>query len=307
MASADTSVTLDLTCAGDTITFLEAGVVPGRIPPFVFVNSGIKGLYDTPTSKTSLTERQTGDGAHTVIDSDVLYSTRTVSIPFAANRGEGDSLNEARDRINRMAHHAGVRLTVHDNGVDSFVTGYITVAWSDIFWNEYDSGTITLTCADPCRYSVDEQSVTLFPTSSAAGMGLFYTGQKILYYPISYSDPDDWDDKDAAQQNIASLSNDGSTTAYPVLEADGGFPHGVRVDWMASDGAYGTLDWQGQPGAQPTIFDCKTHTVSIGGLDQTSLLTRRGFPHVPAHGSCRFVLQSAGTGWVNVKTRDTWI
>lgn len=321
MSSADTSVTLDLSCDDDSITFLEAGVVPGRIPPFVFVNSGIKGLYDTPSSKTSLTERQTGDGAHAVIDSDVLYATRTVSIPFAVNRTAGNGLNSARTRINRMSHHSNVRLTVHDNGLDRYLTGYVVVTWSDVFWREYDSGTITLTCSDPYLYSTAVQQATLLPTTTAGytssdGLGLYYgKGGKGLYYPIRYGAPGQKDPSKGGtgesptignQQNVADVHNYGSTAAFPLIVMSGHM-NGVRIDWSASDKTYGTLAWKGRTESVPAMFDCRTHLVSMGGVDKSWQLTYRSFPHVPANGTCRIALISGGLGHVTVTSQDTWI
>lgn len=128
----------------------------------------------------------------------------------------------------------------------------------------------------------------------------------MLSYPISYSDPAKKPTDTVSGQNVVSLTNSGSTPAFPTLTAYAPLDS-VRIDWVASDGTSGTLAWSGSMGSLPLVFDCRDHVVSSGSLDRTSRLTSRGFPRVPAHGSVRLVLMSAGTGYVTAVSHDTWI
>lgn len=284
-------------------------------------SAGVSGLYGTPTSKTTVTERQTGNGAHNVTDAEVLYSARTVTIPFAIVATTGGALDSMRDRFGLLAGHVD-RLTVHDRGDESFLTGFLTIVWSGQKHNNFDTGTITLTCADPIRYSVAADSLTLLPTSTigysgGSGLGLYYGKGGIgLYYPIRYGAPDQEKPSKggtgstpvtpATQQNVGVLYNHGDTTSWPTITMQGQW-QGARFDWSASDHTYGTLAWKGQVSSVPAIFDCKSHTVSVNGVDDSSKLTFRSFPHVPPSGSCRIVLVSGGRGAVTVSCHDTWI
>lgn len=46
---------------------------------FYITDEGIEGWFSNPTAKVSSSERTTGDGSHRVVDSGVLYNSRTVS------------------------------------------------------------------------------------------------------------------------------------------------------------------------------------------------------------------------------------
>jgi len=45
----------------------------------------------------------------------------------------------------------------------------------------------------------------------------------------------------------------------------------------------------------------------MGGVDVSRLLTRRGFPSIPAMGSLSVQLMSPGSGWATVSVRDTYL
>lgn len=95
-----------------------------------------------------------------------------MTVPFAilsdgvpAGDATESVLASERDVFARLAGHL-VRLTVNDSGVLSYVTGYVTVAWSGQKHDQFDTGTLTVVCPDPVRYSLDVHSATLWPLSS---------------------------------------------------------------------------------------------------------------------------------------------
>jgi hypothetical protein len=45
----------------------------------------------------------------------------------------------------------------------------------------------------------------------------------------------------------------------------------------------------------------------MGGVDVSRNLKRRDFPVIPADGSVSLRVMSAGSGWVTVESRDTYM
>lgn len=267
---------------------------------FIISSGKITGLWDTPAAKTNLQERQTGNGAYDITGAEVLYSARTVTIPFTIERTATVTVGQARGHLNALAGRL-VTCTVIEPGGSTYLTGYVGVDYSGYDCDSSDTGSITLTCPRPERLSVQPHEITLWPTSTG-NIGLQYssTGGGLVY-PISYG-------KQATDDRSSGvLPNSGSTLAYPVLTAHGQFSDGVQIDWHDSDGRSGSLWWQGHVGQVPLVLDCRSRTASIGGVDQSSGLARRAFPSVPAGGSLSLALRAGGTGYVSVASHDTWI
>ena len=257
---------------------------------------GMDGWYSTPDAKVSSTEMETGDGAHAVRASDVLYSARTVTVNWAASGASRADVIAAANRLLALAHQI-VRVRVADSTSDTFCEGYAQVESEPEWREELMTGTLTLVCPDPRRLSTSVRRVQLMPTVGDMGAGLDYgSGGKGLAYPVGYG-------KVATDaRNVATVENRGTSTAYPVITVNGSFPNGVRIDCGQLSLAYS------QPvGAVPLVLDCRTRTANVGGTDVTRHLTSRGFPTVPAGGSATLSLQSAGSGWVTVECRDTYI
>jgi hypothetical protein len=103
--------------------------------------------------------------------------------------------------------------------------------------------------------------------------------------------------------NVATLRNDGTSTAYPIITASGDMGGLVLTD--AATGAQ--LAWDGHVGAQPVVLDCLSRTASVAGVDASRLLSARGFPSVPAGGEVTLALAATGTGTVCAEWRDTYI
>lgn len=257
---------------------------------------GLEGWRSTPEAKVTLTERASGNGAHDIAPSEILYSARTVTIHWVALAEQHDAVIAS---LNLLLSAAGqlVRLRVVDGADDTYATGYVTVS-SDASWHEGRmAGTMTVVCPRPERLSWQSTDVQVYPVSSTSG-GLYYGGKALgLVYPLSYG-------TDASSpQSVALLRNRGSATAYPVITVTGPMPDGVLL--VGSDGR--SLQWSGSVGRVPLVLDCRTQTASMGGVDVSRLLTRRGFPLVPAGGSLSVQLMTPGDGWATISVRDTYL
>lgn len=260
----------------------------------------LDGWSATPESKTETTPRKWGDGDHDISQADIAYGSRTVSISYrllAANRGR---LQELRKRLNGLTHRL-VRMRVIDGFEDTYQVGEVLHVLPDKapqnLAAQTESGVVTLLFRRPERLSWLSQDLQLYPGASSSG-GLFYGVKGMgLAYPLSYG-------ADAGSpQSVALLRNAGTATAFPVITITGPMPDGVLL--VGSDGR--ALQWQGSVGLTPLVLDCRTQTASMGGVDVSRLLIRRGFPSVPPGGTVSIRLMTPGTGWVTVSTRDAYI
>lgn len=264
----------------------------------VVTKEAVKGLWSAPASKTTTEERQTGNGAHDVSNGRVLYSARTVTIPFGVATRSHEAVQKARNLINTMMGQSDVTLTVNDGSDEFFLQGFITPTYSDV-WNEAtDTGSITMVCVNPEKQSTFEQYMTLLPVSGSSG-GLRYGEDGIgLEYPLSYGK------QETDARNHGTLANSGTTRAFPIITVYGTF-ESVRLDWRDSTGLNQTLTYESHVGRVPLVIDTYSMSAHIGGTDVSQNLGRRGFPTIPKGGDISVTLMSTGTGWVTISSRDT--
>jgi hypothetical protein len=256
---------------------------------------GIEGWYSTPDSKVDLTEYASGDGAAWPGEGLVLYSARTVTVHVAAGgRRGGAGLVALQTALNQAAHSC-CTLRVVDGGVDTYVTGYATVAWDSERLPGGATGILTIVCPDPRRYGTTPHRAYLSPGASAGALGWHEGAPHGLLWPLSYGGG-------GAGANVATLRNDGTSTAYPVITASGDMDGLTLTD--AATGAQLTYDAHV---GTPVKFDCLAHSASVSGVDASRLLSARGFPSVPAGGETTLALTAEGTGTVEVAWRDTYI
>lgn len=259
-------------------------------------SDGVQGWYSTPTPKVSMTEMQTGDGAHAVAERDIFYSARTVTVGWmASGKGRAETASSALALL--AAAHRLVRLRVVDADHDTYCTGYVQVDGdAGIAHERMMSGTFSVTCPDPRRLSTEAHRVQLLPVAGVSG-GLFYGDDGAgLAYPLNYGASAE------TLQNVGTLANAGTSPAYPVATVTGPIEGGLRVD---SDG--GSVAYSQPVGGVPLTLDSLTRTASVAGLDVSRNLTSRGFPVVPAGGSVSVSFQAYGTGWATVEWHDTYI
>lgn len=285
----NSSMTLTLT---DGTTTVQAST--GGREGMIIVRDKLKGLWDSPALKTQLTERQTGDGAHT--PGDILYSARTVTIPFALIPGPEETVEQWRIRLGRLLHQT-VTLAIDDQDEHTYLTGHLTVEYSGTRSSLYDTGTITLTCPDPRRLSQQAQTVTLWPTRGLTGGITYQTG---LAYPISYGQAA------TDQRNIGILSNHGNSAANPLI-AIRNMADGAQINWIDTDNRTHTLTYAAWTGNSPAIIDCHDRTARTATTDETSHLSSRDFPTIPPGQTIRLELISPGAGYVTVSVHDTYM
>lgn len=259
----------------------------------------ISGLWSAPASKTSLNERQTGNGAHDIENGRILYSSRTVTIPFALRASSHEELQSLRNSIG-MLMGKNITMFVQDGNQQFDLYGFITPEYSDIYDRYTDTGSVTVICPRPEKLSHAVKNGMVYPTSAGIG-GLYYgENRKGLVYPLTYGE------QETDMRNIITISNDGNMPSYPVMTITGEFDV-LQVDWVSSNGTTNTVSYNGHVGEVPLVLDSRSQTANIGGTDMSKNLGYRGFPAIPPMGSVTFSLVAAGSGWMDVSARDTYI
>ena len=286
-----TGLYIELSAGGETAR-IEGG---GGSPLFAEGPGALRGWWGTPDAKVSMTERQTGHGAHAVRDADVLYAARTVTVDLAACGASRASALAAAGLVSRMAGRMA-RIRVVDGGSDTFCEGYVETSFDGDRLEGAVEGAVTVVCPDPRRYSTAARAAVLHPASGSPG-GLDYGAEGAgLAYPLRYGEAS------GPSANVATVENAGNATAYPVITAYGPFPDGVRVDCGGL-----VVEYSAPVGDVPLVLDCASRTASVGGVDASRALSSRSFPSVPPASSATLVLSSSGGGWVSVESRDTYI
>lgn len=267
-------------------------------PGLCLTDGQIDGWWSTPDPKWSLTERQSADGAHAVMDEMALYSARTVTFDVVAIAADRAGVKELRDGVLSMAHGL-VRLRVVDESEDTFCDGLLSVKADPKWLDASAKMTLALTCPDPRRLATAAESAVMLPASASLTAGLSYgEGGGGLAYPLSYGEGA----LDA--RNVCCVTNHGTSTAWPTLRVSRGMADVVVRATCA--GASSTLTLAGTCTSEVSI-DCRTRTAETSRTDVTRRLTGAGALSVPPGESMRLALESAGTGSVTVELRDTYI
>lgn len=257
--------------------------------------SGLAGWYGTPDGKWDLTERQLGDGAFAIEPSQVAYSSRTVTVDgYALGRTRAEAVSSLAP-LGAMAHRL-VSIAVDDGVAETYATGALTAEVGKGVRGGAVTFTLTVVCPDPRRYGTTPRRAYLSPGASAGALAWQADAPHGLAWPLSYGGG-------GAVANVATLRNEGTSTAYPTITASGDMDGLVITD--TATGAQ--LAWDGHVGAQPVTLDCLSRTASVAGVDASRLLSARGFPSVPAGGEVTLALSATGSGTVCVEWRDTYI
>lgn len=137
------------------------------------------------------------------------------------------------------------------------------------------------------------------PAAQSTG-GLLYSSSGVLQLPLAFHGTTE------AGSCTATLRNDGTSTAYPVLTT-GGTLRGFSIRDTAGIGTleYGDTAW---PQA-PITVDCLRRTAMCNGVDVTWKLTRRAFPSVPPGGEITLVCggDAGSDAYICASMRDTYI
>lgn len=256
--------------------------------------SGLAGWYGTPDGKWDLTERQLGDGAFAIEPSQVVYSSRTVTVDgYALGRTRAEALSSLAP-LGAMAHRL-VSIAVDDGVAETYATGALTAEVGKGVRGGAVTFTLTIVCPDPRRYGTDTLSATLVPGGNADG-GLDLSEER-LAWPLAWGES-------AASHSVATLHNAGTSTAYPTISIRGDIG-----DVTIAEPATGReLSISGYIGWQPIVLDCLSRTASIGGVDVTRRLGRRDFPSIAPGGDTTLALMCSGTnGSISIEWHDTYI
>lgn len=275
--------------AGERVVAIGDGSSPGCN----LTDGGIKGWYGTPDPKWSMTERQSGDGAHAVAQPEVLYAARVVTLDV---RFEGATPQEAlasRDEVAELAHQL-VTLEVDDGHAVTSATGMLSMECDMERVSRRLPATITIVCADPRRYGTSRMGY-LSPSSGGAG-GLVFDSDANLQYPIQFAGA-------VSDGNVCTIANEGTSMAYPIITVTGSFPYGIQLN-----GGFGQLAYPAPIGTgAPVVLDSLTETASVLGVDATRSLSSRDFPTVAPGETVTISLLASGSGTVTVELRDTYI
>ena len=292
-----------------------------------YILRSLTGWLGSTSAKVDLVERSAGDGAHDVVDAQILYSARTVSVeyrllPYGAD--DRSTLLAMQTRIRSLLHRQ-IRVRVVDADHDLTATGYVDSIdvehGTQNVNRQFLTGQINIVCPRPELCSTDMQLVQLLPLDGAnEGEGLRYgdkletwgegepnnsvsvlsitPGDRGLSYPIDYGD--------AALdgRNRGTLTNHGSSPAYPLITAEGNWPQGIDLQ---IDGRYTLLYELPVSAGASVALDFRSRTASVNGTDVTRHLTQRGFAPVEPGSSVDVVLRSTGDGFVSVSMADTWM
>jgi hypothetical protein len=287
-----------LTADGESVT-LHGGAFAGH----GIALTGLSGWYQTPDAKVTVTSRGQGDGGHDIVADNVMYDARVVTVGYRIIAGSDreEALRQLA-LLDKLVHRL-VTCRVIDDGQDTCCSGgyYVRSLEQKIqnpLWQNL-SGDITLVFERPERLSTTAQRCQLLPSISSDRVGLSYgSAARGLAYPLSYG---------AAAvdaRNVCTLTNDGSSRAYPVFTVQGPWPDGVQLTFPGLDMS---LDYAQAVGSVPLVLDSRSRTASIGGLDVSRNLRQRGFPTVPPGGSTAVNLQSIGNGYVSIECHDTYM
>ena len=255
----------------------------------------VDGWYGTPQTKVQLSERTMGHGAYVPAEP-ILYAARTVTLGVSANAQTSADVATAMDSLSAFAGKM-CRIAISDSGrPETEAHGYVEVSWDKGPYRASCDGTVTIVCPDPRRYGTTPRRAYLSPGASEGALAWHADAPHGLAWPLSYGGG-------GAGANVATLRNDGTSTAFPTITASGDMDGLVITD--TATGAQ--LAWGGHVGAQPVTLDCLSRAASVAGVDASRLLSARGFPSVPAGGEVTLALTATGTGTVCVEWRDTYI
>ncbi len=258
--------------------------------------SSLDGWYSNPELKVTQTEKQTGNGAFSVQDQDVIYAARTVTVGVTI---VGNGRSEVQSLMHEILSFASenVIVSVKDENLETYSIGYLKASFDTRLNDSGATGTITVICPDPRRLSVNKDEMFLTPHATQSGGVEFDVSKSYIKLdPVSFSG-------ETVSPNKGTVNNNGTSTAYPIITASGNMSGLSITD--ASSGrqlVYGNVITY-----EPLIIDCYSRTANVGGIDVTRYLTSRHFPKIEPGGSLTLTAIADGSGAVSVLTRDTYL
>ncbi|GAA2178565.1 hypothetical protein GCM10009785_01640 [Brooklawnia cerclae] len=256
----------------------------------------LDGWDNTPALTAERAERATGDGTFpaTIHRSRLQLTARGITTGLGSAAAVDQEGRRLRGMFADLANLGTIEVVERDGRVLTAkveLDGETKVSTHAEFgWLEWE---IPLSMPDPFRYG-SSRTWRIMPPGADSGLvwPLFSEGDELTW--------------GADARVPAVVANQGRAPAWPVITVVGDFPAGVRL----GDGLGAWVAWRRPCLPQtPVVFDFASHSVTVGGADQSWALTERGFWSVPPGGSVSPVLQPLGSGggYADVEIRDTYL
>lgn len=262
---------------------------------FYITDEGIEGWFSNPTAKVSASERTTGDGTHKVLESGVLYNSRTVTFSTYVL---GEDRTSVVDGIKKLLYFSKkiIRIYVYDAEDCTYCDGYVKFDVDKSWDVNYAKVSVTVVCQDPVRLSKSTSVGYMEPSPDPAG-GLQFKNS-VLIYPLQWG-------KQSVVNNTCSTYNYGTIVSYPVITVSGDFPTGFSITNQQTGEKLSysePVNW-----GSPVIMYCSTRTASSSGVDVTRNLSERSFPSVQPGGDLSLSFLAHGVGTCEVVVHDAYI
>lgn len=262
---------------------------------FYITEEGIEGWFSNPTAKVSSSERTTGDGTHKVLESGVLYNSRTITFSTYVL---GEDRTAVINGIKKILYFSKkiIRIYVYDAEDCTYCDGYVKFDVDKSWDVNYAKVSVIVVCQDPVRLSESTSVGYMEPSPDPAG-GLQFKNS-VLIYPLQWG-------KQSVVNNTCSTYNRGTIVSYPVITVSGDFPTGFSITNQQTGEKLSysePVNW-----GSPVIMYCSTRTASSNGVDVTRNLSERGFPSVPPRGDLSLSFSAHGVGTCEVVVRDAYI
>lgn len=257
---------------------------------FIFDESALQGFLDGINVKRSEVSRaaQWGDFEETS-----LFAARHLTLTGTAVASNPAELLSMRDEFTGLLNAGEYREIVIQNSVE---TRYIRVGLdgSPSWVQKLDNVAIwkiELYAPDPRMYG-PIQGFQI--TDTTINGGIDYP----LDYPVNYGG--------SVKVQAVAMTNRGNTESWPIFRVTGDFFSGFHI----TNNAGSIVTFEGVVTmSSPVTIDMAAGTATQGGIDKSTMLTRRDWFYIPPGGSVQpmfFPIMDAA-GWCDIMYRDTWI
>lgn len=250
------------------------------------VKDGLDGLWGGVDFRAEEVDNPTGGGL--LVPGRVRTGGRYITVQFL-HRANSSAVAEweARDRISDMV---GRQLTVTVDGPAGLrtIAGLIKSKPEFVHLNPWTCTCgVVVMCPDPLWRGLPVSVGGRWAETSGGGLQYpLYGATGTLLYSI------------AAPLNRVTVPNGGRQDSWPVLHTDG------ASEWWRFTCAGRSVEMRHPTGA--CVVDCRAGTVTAGGVDQTSWLSRDDFFQIPPGGAEVEFWASGGVGF-SVEVAPAWL
>jgi len=247
---------------------------------------GLSGLWGGVGMRATETDNPSGNGQ--LWPGCVRAQARSLTVVLV-HRADTSTLAEleARDRIADMVGR-DLTVTVETDGTRRSIAGLI-VAQPEFTHVDHQTcrAGFVIRCPDPLWRGLPVSVGGRWAETSGGGLQYpLYGDTGTLLYAI------------AAPLNRVTVPNVGRQDSWPVLHTDG------ASEWWRFTCAGRSVEMRHPTGA--CVVDCRAGTVTAGGVDQTSWLSRDDFFQIPPGGAEVEFWASGGVGF-SVEVAPAWL